>query len=102
VVANGSQGEDGNTALDSTTVKQMAGRSNRRKGKCMAEVFLYDDMAHVLSGLDFLYSRDKHALDDDAAFIFRYAATKFATRNFKHQDSFLREVMETKSQKAEI
>ena len=40
VVANGTTGATNYTELDYATVQQMAGRSNRRKGKCVAEVFL--------------------------------------------------------------
>jgi len=85
VVANGTKGEGGNTELDSTIVSQMAGRSNRRKGKCMADVFLWHELASVFQhdgGLSFLKNRDKDPQNDDAAFIFRYAALKFADNSF--------------------
>jgi len=61
VVANGTKGLNSYTELGYTTVQQMAGRSNRRKGKCIAEVFLSHALASsfVDGGLSFLKSRDK-------------------------------------------
>ena len=63
VVANGTTGAANNTELDYTTVQQMAGRSNRRKGKCIAEVFLNYTLASSFTdgGLGFLKSRNKVA-----------------------------------------
>jgi len=96
-----------NTELDNTTVSQMAGRSNRRKGKCMADVFLWHDLASLYQqdgGLSFLSGRDKEPQNDDAAFIFRYAALKFADIHFSTEQrrNFYKLVITSKNQKAEI
>jgi len=62
----------------------MAGRSNRRKGKCKADVFLYHEYASVYQdgGLSYLETREKAPQQDDAAFIFRYAVDKFTETSF--------------------
>ena len=84
VVANGIAGDNNNTDFDYTIVQQMAGRSNRRKGKCIAEVFFYHVLASTVSdgGLTFLKTREKVLEADDSAFIFRYAVENFNDDKF--------------------
>ena len=84
VVANGIAGANNNTDFDYTIVQQMAGRSNRRKGKCIAEVFFSHVLASTVSdgGLTFLKTREKVLEADDSAFIFRYAVENFNNAKF--------------------